>query len=119
MSQLDPKQGAAGRRRAARPEDGLADPGAAGGERAAEGRRLAAWRSRGTPPKFPALIGVSLQFQTCFVHHCKFAFACSFTHRSGWKVAFSGDTRPCDAFVLLGESRRVSPQQEADTNEVA
>uniref|UniRef100_A0A8C9XL86 Zinc phosphodiesterase ELAC protein 2 n=1 Tax=Sander lucioperca TaxID=283035 RepID=A0A8C9XL86_SANLU len=36
-------------------------------------------------------------FQTCMVRHCKNAFACSFTHRSGWKLAFSGDTMPCDA----------------------
>lgn len=49
-----------------------------------------------------------LQFQTCFVRHCKFAFACSFTHQSGWKLAFSGDTRPCDAFVHLGETHSVS-----------
>uniref|UniRef100_UPI0037E7E955 zinc phosphodiesterase ELAC protein 2 isoform X1 n=3 Tax=Semicossyphus pulcher TaxID=241346 RepID=UPI0037E7E955 len=42
------------------------------------------------------------QFQTCFVRHCKNAFACSFTHRSGWKLAFSGDTMPCDAFVYIG-----------------
>uniref|UniRef100_A0A8C9XL72 Zinc phosphodiesterase ELAC protein 2 n=1 Tax=Sander lucioperca TaxID=283035 RepID=A0A8C9XL72_SANLU len=37
------------------------------------------------------------KFQTCMVRHCKNAFACSFTHRSGWKLAFSGDTMPCDA----------------------
>lgn len=47
-----------------------------------------------------------LQFQTCLVHHCRNAFACSFTHRAGWKLAFSGDTRPCDAFVRLGEKPR-------------
>ncbi|XP_074552533.1 zinc phosphodiesterase ELAC protein 2 [Halichoeres trimaculatus] len=43
------------------------------------------------------------KFQTCFVHHCKNAFACSFTHRSGWKLAFSGDTMPCDPFVDIGK----------------
>jgi len=42
------------------------------------------------------------QFQTCIVHHCRNAYACSFTHRSGWKLAFSGDTMPCDAFVRVG-----------------
>ncbi|CAG02228.1 unnamed protein product, partial [Tetraodon nigroviridis] len=46
---------------------------------------------------------VPLQFQTCLVHHCKHAFACSLTHRQGWKLAFSGDTRPCDALVRLGK----------------
>uniref|UniRef100_A0A665TJJ6 Zinc phosphodiesterase ELAC protein 2 n=1 Tax=Echeneis naucrates TaxID=173247 RepID=A0A665TJJ6_ECHNA len=43
------------------------------------------------------------QFQTCLVRHCKNAFACSFTHRSGWKLAFSGDTMPCDGFVRIGK----------------
>uniref|UniRef100_A0A8D0CS59 Zinc phosphodiesterase ELAC protein 2 n=1 Tax=Sander lucioperca TaxID=283035 RepID=A0A8D0CS59_SANLU len=43
-------------------------------------------------------------FQTCMVRHCKNAFACSFTHRSGWKLAFSGDTMPCDAFVHTGNN---------------
>ncbi|XP_019115990.1 zinc phosphodiesterase ELAC protein 2 [Larimichthys crocea] len=43
------------------------------------------------------------KFQTCFVRHCKNAFACSFTHRSGWKLAFSGDTMPCDDFVHVGK----------------
>ncbi|XP_022054141.2 zinc phosphodiesterase ELAC protein 2 isoform X2 [Acanthochromis polyacanthus] len=44
------------------------------------------------------------KFGTCIVRHCKNAFACSFTHRSGWKLAFSGDTMPCDAFVNLGKN---------------
>ncbi|KAA8585514.1 hypothetical protein FQN60_004208 [Etheostoma spectabile] len=44
------------------------------------------------------------KFQTCMVRHCKNAFACSFTHRSGWKLAFSGDTMPCDAFVHTGDN---------------
>ncbi|KAM8845937.1 zinc phosphodiesterase ELAC protein 2 [Spinachia spinachia] len=44
------------------------------------------------------------EFQTCAVQHCKNAFACSFTHRAGWKLAFSGDTMPCDAFVHTGKN---------------
>ncbi|XP_075942704.1 zinc phosphodiesterase ELAC protein 2 isoform X1 [Anarhichas minor] len=44
------------------------------------------------------------KFQTCTVRHCKNAFACSFSHRSGWKLAFSGDTMPCDAFVHTGKN---------------
>ncbi|KAL6102446.1 elac2 [Pungitius sinensis] len=44
------------------------------------------------------------KFQTCAVRHCKNAFACSFTHRAGWKLAFSGDTMPCDAFVHTGKN---------------
>ncbi|XP_054463315.1 zinc phosphodiesterase ELAC protein 2 [Anoplopoma fimbria] len=44
------------------------------------------------------------KFQTCMVRHCKNAFACSFSHRSGWKLAFSGDTMPCDDFVHTGKN---------------
>ncbi|CAJ1075541.1 zinc phosphodiesterase ELAC protein 2 isoform X1 [Xyrichtys novacula] len=47
------------------------------------------------------------KFQTCYVRHCKNAFACSFTHRSGWKLAFSGDTMPCDAFAHIGKDATV------------
>lgn len=43
-------------------------------------------------------------FRTCKVRHSSNAFACSFTHRSGWKMAFSGDTMPCDAFVHIGKN---------------
>ncbi|RXM31516.1 Zinc phosphodiesterase ELAC protein 2 [Acipenser ruthenus] len=43
------------------------------------------------------------KFQTCVVQHCMNAFACSLTHRSGWKIVFSGDTMPCDALVQLGK----------------
>ena len=34
------------------------------------------------------------------VVHCKDAWACVLRHRDGWKVSFSGDTRPCDEFVV-------------------
>ncbi|XP_030264862.1 zinc phosphodiesterase ELAC protein 2 [Sparus aurata] len=44
------------------------------------------------------------KFETCVVRHCKNAFACSFIHQSGWKLAFSGDTMPCDAFVHIGKN---------------
>ncbi|XP_053300231.1 zinc phosphodiesterase ELAC protein 2 [Pleuronectes platessa] len=44
------------------------------------------------------------KFQTCIVRHCKNAFACSFTHNSGWKLAFSGDTMPCDGLVQIGRN---------------
>uniref|UniRef100_A0A3Q4ML57 Zinc phosphodiesterase ELAC protein 2 n=1 Tax=Neolamprologus brichardi TaxID=32507 RepID=A0A3Q4ML57_NEOBR len=46
----------------------------------------------------------STSFHTCLVRHCKNAFACSFTHQAGWKLAFSGDTMPCDAFVHIGKN---------------
>uniref|UniRef100_A0A8C1Y399 Zinc phosphodiesterase ELAC protein 2 n=1 Tax=Cyprinus carpio TaxID=7962 RepID=A0A8C1Y399_CYPCA len=45
-----------------------------------------------------------LKFQTCYVRHCKNAFACSLTHQSGWQLVFSGDTMPCDAVVNIGKN---------------
>ncbi|RVE69971.1 hypothetical protein OJAV_G00083280 [Oryzias javanicus] len=60
-------------------------------------------------PKTKSLIQTMLKknglqkFQTCAVRHCKNAFGCSFTHQSGWKLAFSGDTMPCDALVHIGK----------------
>ncbi|XP_029943479.1 zinc phosphodiesterase ELAC protein 2 [Salarias fasciatus] len=42
------------------------------------------------------------QFQTCAVRHCRNAFGCSFRHRAGWKLAFSGDTMPCEALGRIG-----------------
>ncbi|XP_047428804.1 zinc phosphodiesterase ELAC protein 2 isoform X2 [Mugil cephalus] len=44
------------------------------------------------------------KFLTCTVRHCKNAFACSFAHQSGWKLAFSGDTMPCENFVNIGKN---------------
>lgn len=48
------------------------------------------------------------QFQTCAVRHCQNSFACSLVHRSGWKLAFSGDAMPSEAFVHIGELRLTS-----------
>uniref|UniRef100_A0A673GQA4 Zinc phosphodiesterase ELAC protein 2 n=1 Tax=Sinocyclocheilus rhinocerous TaxID=307959 RepID=A0A673GQA4_9TELE len=45
-----------------------------------------------------------VKFQTCYVRHCKNAFACSLTHQSGWQLVFSGDTMPCDAVVNMGKN---------------
>lgn len=44
------------------------------------------------------------KFQTCFVRHCKNAFACAIIHKSGWKIVYSGDTMPCDALVQMGKN---------------
>uniref|UniRef100_A0A671T7J1 Zinc phosphodiesterase ELAC protein 2 n=1 Tax=Sinocyclocheilus anshuiensis TaxID=1608454 RepID=A0A671T7J1_9TELE len=45
-----------------------------------------------------------VKFQTCYVRHCKNAFACSLMHQSGWQLVFSGDTMPCDAVVNMGKN---------------
>lgn len=63
----------------------------------------------GTWPRTLSLIQALLKknglnkLETCFVRHCKNAFACALTHGSGWRLAFSGDTMPCDALVNIGK----------------
>lgn len=65
--------------------------------------------AEGTFPKTLAMIQTLLKkngldkLETCFVRHCKNAFACALTHNSGWRLAFSGDTMPCDALVSIGK----------------
>ena len=43
-----------------------------------------------------------LSFQTIPVIHCKEAYGVVVQHRSGWKVVYSGDTRPCPALAEAG-----------------
>lgn len=39
---------------------------------------------------------------TIFVKHCPNAFGVAFTHQSGYKITYSGDTMPSDNLVKLG-----------------
>lgn len=39
---------------------------------------------------------------TTFVKHCPNAFGVAFTHQSGYKITYSGDTMPSDNLVKLG-----------------
>ncbi|KAJ2726529.1 hypothetical protein GGI07_000471 [Coemansia sp. Benny D115] len=39
---------------------------------------------------------------TCSVIHCPWAYGVSLTHESGWKLVYSGDTRPCSNLIALG-----------------
>jgi hypothetical protein len=41
--------------------------------------------------------------QTTEVVHCRKAFALRLEHISGWSLVYSGDTRPCDSIVKLGQ----------------
>ncbi|KAK9821939.1 hypothetical protein WJX81_005595 [Elliptochloris bilobata] len=61
------------------------------------------------------------------VVHCAHAFGVVVTGKAGWKLAFSGDTRPCDALaeaaadatLLIHEATFEDPTPEADWREVA
>ncbi|CAO3563150.1 unnamed protein product [Mortierella alpina] len=60
----------------------------------------------------PALDGLleSSGFQdisTIDVIHCPWSYGISMTHKDGWKVVYSGDTRPCENMVKAGEGATV------------
>ncbi|KAK3824590.1 MAG: beta-lactamase-like protein [Benniella sp.] len=44
---------------------------------------------------------------TVEVIHCKWAYGISLTHMDGWKVVYSGDTRPCNNLVDAGQGATV------------
>ncbi|KAI8325315.1 hypothetical protein GQ54DRAFT_283365 [Martensiomyces pterosporus] len=46
---------------------------------------------------------------TCGVIHCPWAYGLSLTHSSGWKLVYSGDTRPCTNLVTLGRAGNKKP----------
>ena len=41
---------------------------------------------------------------TARVVHCSDAWAVALQHPQGWGVVYSGDTRPCEGVVRLGQS---------------
>ncbi|KAG5519835.1 hypothetical protein PMAC_000110 [Pneumocystis sp. 'macacae'] len=43
-----------------------------------------------------------LSFSTVSAIHCSWSFSMQITHKDGWKVAYSGDTRPNENFIKLG-----------------
>ncbi|KAI0602846.1 hypothetical protein F4775DRAFT_1676 [Biscogniauxia sp. FL1348] len=43
------------------------------------------------------------KIEACFVNHCLGAMATAFTFPSGLKIAYSGDCRPSDDFVQIGQ----------------
>ncbi|KAJ2630588.1 hypothetical protein H4R22_002565 [Coemansia sp. RSA 1290] len=53
--------------------------------------------------KLKADLGLS-DVSTCSVIHCPWAYGVSLTHSSGWKLVYSGDTRPCGNLVALGRA---------------
>jgi ribonuclease Z len=42
------------------------------------------------------------QCQTVAVDHCFDAYGVALAHVDGWKIVFSGDTRPCEALARVG-----------------
>lgn len=46
-------------------------------------------------------------FETCFVPHCNQAYGVAITHKSGFKVVYSGDCRPSGDLVEIGRNATV------------
>lgn len=40
--------------------------------------------------------------ETCYVTHCQAAYGIAITDKSGFKVVYSGDTRPCPELIEIG-----------------
>ncbi|KAJ2767101.1 hypothetical protein IWQ57_004095, partial [Coemansia nantahalensis] len=82
----------------------ISDPAAAG--RALPAGRLEQTRDR--VAKLKADLGL-VDVATCSVIHCPWAYGVSFTHSSGWKLVYSGDTRPCANLITLGRAGDTRP----------
>ncbi|KAJ1948904.1 hypothetical protein EC988_004984, partial [Linderina pennispora] len=54
-----------------------------------------------------AALGLT-ELATCGVVHCPWAYGLAMTHQSGWRLVYSGDTRPCKSLVDLGRRTPVT-----------
>ncbi|KAI8335569.1 beta-lactamase-like protein [Chlamydoabsidia padenii] len=48
------------------------------------------------------LLGLS-KIQAVAVDHCRYAYGLVLNHKTGWKLVYSGDTRPCDRLIEAGQ----------------
>ncbi|KAF7724572.1 Zinc phosphodiesterase ELAC protein 2 [Apophysomyces ossiformis] len=44
------------------------------------------------------------KFDAVEVFHCRWAYGLTLEHESGWKLVYSGDTRPCDNLIESGQN---------------
>ncbi|KAJ1976639.1 hypothetical protein H4R35_002609 [Dimargaris xerosporica] len=59
---------------------------------------------KGPPPSLARLqdaLGFSI-IRTCLAYHCPSAYCLMMEHEQGWRVSYSGDTRPSTMFIELG-----------------
>ncbi|KAF9184264.1 hypothetical protein BGZ51_003462 [Haplosporangium sp. Z 767] len=47
------------------------------------------------------------EINTVDVIHCPWSYGISMTHKDGWKIVYSGDTRPCENLVKAGDGATV------------
>ncbi|KAJ1732836.1 hypothetical protein LPJ61_001861 [Coemansia biformis] len=83
----------------------LADPAAAGKTRP---KSRYDTLDRAKVDKLKTELGL-VDISTCSVIHCPWAYGLSLTHSSGWKLVYSGDTRPCANLITLGRAGDKAP----------
>ena len=44
------------------------------------------------------------------VDHCTEAYGLALKHQHGWKIVYSGDTRPCPELIEAGKSVHITQQ---------
>lgn len=52
-------------------------------------------------PHLKDTLGIT-KFETAAVIHCADSFGVAIEHQDGWKIVFSGDTRPCPTMEEIG-----------------
>ncbi|KAG0093309.1 hypothetical protein BGZ92_006417 [Podila epicladia] len=67
------------------------------------------WRKQNARPAMSNLLRSSgfRDISTVDVIHCPWSYGISMTHQSGWKIVYSGDTRPCQNLVQAGHDATV------------
>lgn len=67
------------------------------------------WRKQSARPAMSNLLRSSgfRDISTVDVIHCPWSYGISMTHQSGWKIVYSGDTRPCQNLVQAGHGATV------------
>ncbi|KAG0356174.1 hypothetical protein BG005_004902 [Podila minutissima] len=67
------------------------------------------WRKQNAQPAMSNLLRSSgfRDISTVDVIHCPWSYGISMTHQSGWKIVYSGDTRPCQNLVQAGHDATV------------
>ncbi|KAF9396722.1 Zinc phosphodiesterase ELAC protein 2 [Podila verticillata] len=67
------------------------------------------WRKQNARPAMSDLLRSSgfRDISTVDVIHCPWSYGISMTHQSGWKIVYSGDTRPCQNLVQAGHGATV------------
>ncbi|KAI9249682.1 beta-lactamase-like protein [Phascolomyces articulosus] len=54
--------------------------------------------------RYPTNTELEHKMNAVNVIHCRYAYGLTIDHQTGWKLVYSGDTRPCDNLVEAGQN---------------